>query len=514
MSDHDHAQEDVDAAVQAGLAGAAEDAVFRYGAAVREHAVAYEGVDRETGKVLKRGLKGIAESRVGAEAAKQNLKQQAGFAAEVKEVARRRAEEALAGKTPTTMRTDDIPGHVNDQLFDITSEIDAHGNPVSGSSVQMKFIGSSPQAAVKEMLGSGAYQKYFDNDCKMMVPRDYFDGMVRELDGQEAALEEQIRHLEAGGRADSAAKKEVQLRKCRQLRRNLRQSKVSNAEAMEARLSPRLSTAKDIMGLAHGAGVEQAKMGAAVGGGVSIVRNAVDLFNGRKDLGKAALDVAKDTAGAAAVSYATGAAGAAVKGLAGNSASGVVRNIAKTNLPAYIATATLDAGKTLLRYFKGDIDGGQCLEELGEKGFDMVGSAMYAAIGQTLIPIPVVGAMAGSMVGYMLSSAAYRTLTSSLREAKLARERRILVERECAEAVHMLRAYRQELEANINRYLGEKRHLFDSVFESVRKSLELDDVDGYISAMNRVTQSNGEVPLFADMDEFDALMRSGNKIEI
>ena len=78
----------------------------------------------------------------------------------------------------------------------------------------------------------------------------------------------------------------------------------------------------------------------------------------------------------------------------------------------------------------------------------------------------------------------------------------------------MLRAYRQELEANINRYLGEKRHLFDSVFESVRKSLELDDVDGYISAMNRVTQSNGEVPLFADMDEFDALMRSGNKIEI
>ena len=121
----------VDAAVNAGLSGAASYVVSRYGSGIKEHMVAYGGVDNETGEVLKRGLKQISEYKVNPEFKDSNLKQQAGFAAETKEVARRRAEEAIAGKRPTTVRTDDIPGHVNDQLFDITCEVDANGNPVN-----------------------------------------------------------------------------------------------------------------------------------------------------------------------------------------------------------------------------------------------------------------------------------------------------------------------------------------------------------------------------------------------
>ena len=42
-------------------------------------------------------------------------------------------------------------------------------------------------------------------------------------------------------------------------------------------------------------------------------------------------------------------------------------------------------------FIKGDIDGTQCLEELGEKGTSQLGAAMFAVAGQALIPIPVVG---------------------------------------------------------------------------------------------------------------------------
>ena len=151
------------ASVNSGLAAIAEEGVSRYGSAIKEHFVAYSGVDNETGQVLKRSLKSISQSKVNPDFAKQNIKQQAGFSAETKEVARRRAEQILKGRRPTITRTDDITGHVNDELYDITSKVDAKGNPIPGASAQMKFVGSSPKDAVTKMLGKD-YQKYIDND--------------------------------------------------------------------------------------------------------------------------------------------------------------------------------------------------------------------------------------------------------------------------------------------------------------------------------------------------------------
>ena len=511
-NDHkDKNRENIDATVNAGLAGAASDVVSRYGSGIKEHIVAYGGVDNETGQALKRGLKQISEYKVNPEHQKSNLKQQAGFSAEVKEVARRRAEEAISGERPKTVRTDDIPGHVNDQLFDITCEVDANGNPVPGSSMQMKFVGATPKDAVSAMLRKD-YQKYLDNDCKMLVPSDYFDGMKEELSDRIETLKEQIEHLKENGKADIAAQKQELLDKCEKLKKNLEKSSVSNAEAIEARTDPLLSTAKDVIKVAHRAGVEQAKMGATIGGGVSIVRNAIAYFKGTKDGKKAIVSVAKDTAGAAALSYATGFVGSTIKGVAQNSASDYVRTLSKTNLPAFIATTTLETGKTLAKYFNGDIDGTQCLEELGEKGYGMVNSALYAAIGQVAIPIPVVGALAGSMIGYALSSASYKILTDSLKAAKLAHERRIAIERQCSESIKMLKEYRQLLEEDIKKYLGGSRDFFDTTFHEIKTKLQIGDVDGYIAATNKIAIAFGGKPQYSNMAEFEALMTSDEKI--
>lgn len=503
--------------VNAGLAGGAGDVIDRYGSGVKEHIVGYSGVDNETGTVNNRGLKQISQYRRGDPKTdpnyRINTKQQAGFAAETKEAARRRAEEAIAGKKPTTTRTDDIIGpdgqrhHVNDQLFDITTKVDANGNPVPGSSAQMKFVGSSPKEAVGKML-SKDYQKYIDNDVKMMVPSDYYDGIKSELDARISSLEEQIDRLESQGKTDVAEAKKEQLEKCRILKKNLVKSKVSNDEAIEARNNPKWSTAKDIARVANRAGLEQAKMGAAIGGGMSLIRNFVAVCKNEKDAKEAALDVAGDTAGAAALSYATAFSGAVIKGTAQNSSSELVKTLSKTNLPAYIATSTLEVGKTLKSYFSGEIDGVQCLEQLGEKGYGMVNSALYAAIGQVAIPIPVVGALIGSMLGYALSSASYGALTQSLKEAKMAREERIRIEAEVAESISMLREYRAELEANISKYLKDTRDFFDETFSRMKSSLQTGDIDGYIASTNAIARKMGKRPVYDTFSQFDSMMVS------
>ena len=349
------------------LANIAEDTIRRYGSGIKEHLVAYTGMDHETGTQLKRSLEGIHKSKVNPEYENQNLKQQAGFSAELKEVVRRRAEERIRGKKAHAMRTDDIPGHVNDQLFDITEKVDKNGNPVPAASAQMKFVGSSPEAAVDRML-TKQYQRYHDNDVKIMVPKDYYPGMKEALQNKISSLNEQISTMREKGFSQEAINAKVkQLENCKTLQKNLRESKVTNAEAMEARTNPMLSTVKDITKLGHRAGIEQAEMGAAIGGTVSIVKNVVALSTQEKTAKNVLLDISKDTAEAAVESYITAAGATVISGAAQNASSATIRAVSKTNAPAYIAVSTLEVGKTMTSYVQGNIDTEQCLKELGEK---------------------------------------------------------------------------------------------------------------------------------------------------
>ena len=192
----------------------------------------------------------------------------------------------------------------------------------------------------------------------------------------------------------------------------------------------------------------------------------------------------------------------------------MVRALSKTGLPALVATTTLEASKTLKRYFTGEIDGTECLEELGEKGAGMVSSAMFMAIGQAAIPIPIVGALAGSMVGYAFSAASYKVLTDSLKEAKLSRERRTAIERECEESIRMMREYRAELTAVLDRHLARRKALFDEAFAKVEEAIKTNDASGYIGAMNDIAAAHGRKPQFHDTAECDDLMSSCKAVVI
>ena len=127
----------------AAIAGASNEVVQRYGSAIKEHYVAYSGMDNETGKKLLRGLKDISNYKTNENCYDLNIKQQAGFAAERKAVARKNAENIINRKTTRTVSTDDL-GRVNDQIYDQV-DIDELGNVIQGTGVQMKFVGSSPE---------------------------------------------------------------------------------------------------------------------------------------------------------------------------------------------------------------------------------------------------------------------------------------------------------------------------------------------------------------------------------
>lgn len=271
MNDKDKKEQRVEDLKNAGVAGAAYESVQRYGAAAKQHYVAYSGQDNEIGKNLVKGLKQISEEKVNPDYKYQNIQQQAGFSAEVKDVARTNAEKVINGDSTRKIRTDDL-GSVNDPLYD-TVTIDAEGNVIDGSGAQMKFLGASENdptgegnaARALEKLQSKKFQKYLDADAKIDVPSDQFDKIIQEANNKIDNLSKQLENQKQAGNTEQVKRLQEKIDKLEKIKKNLRRSTVSSEEAVFARLHPGLSTAIDVAKVSHRAGVETAKTSAIIG---------------------------------------------------------------------------------------------------------------------------------------------------------------------------------------------------------------------------------------------------------
>ena len=501
----------------AAIAGAAAETIDRYGSAAKEYFVAYSGVDNENGKVLSKGLKSIAESKVNPDYITQNTKQQAGFAAEVMESANTNAENIINGSGERKVRTDDI-GRVNDQLEDHVLT-DSNGNIISGSGSQMKFVGSSPEAAF-DKLKSKDFDKYFENDTPIDVPYDYYDGIIEKADTNIKQLEAQEKKLRDSGKTELADKKQKEIERCKKIKQNVRKSTVSNDEALFARKHPKLATAGMETKTAHRAGMEQAKIGGAISGSISIVKNIVSLAKGEKEVDEAAADVIKNTGEGAIKGYTMTFSGPVLKGTMQNSKHELARTLSNTSLPGNIAATTLNIGRVMKKYISGEIDGTECIDELGKDGFGMLGASLMGAINVSLLPAGapaiagVLSGLAASMFGYAAAAAIYSELRNSLKQAKLAHEERLRIEAECQEAVQMIQQYRDQMNALAEKYLSDKYQLMGDCFDSMDSAIIKNDVNGFIGANSMIMEAFSKKPLFGNMDEFDSLMMSDNAITL
>jgi len=570
-------KEDKKTITNVALVGAAAEGIQRFGAAIKEFFVGYSGVDNETGQVLKKSLKNISESKINPDYEHNNIHQQAGNSAEVAKVAKDNAENIINESNKRTVRTDDHPDYkTNDTVVDHVEVI--NGSVIPGSGSQMKFVNDPKELIDKIATGEGggksdlsryldtkldlptdqvndkAYQKYCSAEAKrlrQLAEEKSKDGKTQEAqrlqkkanrieDGKNIGLKEycdqkakELREdadlLERMGKSELAEKKRQQAKNYEKVKNNIRDRGISTKKAIFYRKHPKIATALDIAGISHRAGLEQAKSGAVIGGSISIIRNLVAVIKGEKEAEDALYEVAIDTGSAAALSYSIAFTGSALKGAMQNAKSEMTRTLSKTNLAAMLVIVTLETGKTLTKYIKGEIDGVQCLEELGEKVTGMISSALFSSlgvygavsvfgksfvIGQIAIPIPVIGGLIGGMLGYTLSSACYGQLMSALKDAKIAREQRIQIEAECAEAIRMIREYRAEIEIAISEYLSDHIITFHTAFDKIEAALKNGDTDSIIAQANIITEKLHGKPQFKNISEFEILMKSSESLSI
>lgn len=488
-----------------------KETINRLGSAAKEHIVAYSGIDNETGKVLNRSLSDISNSKINPRYKQQNYKQQAGFSAEIKETARENAERIKEGKRTRVARTDDI-GRVNDPLYDHV-ELDEYGNVIEGSGSQMKFVGKNPDECLDKLM-SKKYQKYRDNNVPFEVPSDYYDDIQQKIDAKVDRLERQKRVAERRGDSRLVDKHQKEIDELKKIKKNMKKSHVSNKEAIEARKSPRLSTIKDIHKLSHEAGIEGAKSGALIGGGIATITNMVEIINGKKDLGDAVEDIAKTTGKSALTGYGATYGSTVLKATMQNSSASLIRSLSNTGLPGAMVSTAISSASALRDFIDGKINGVELLTRVGKNGMATATSMAYGAVGQMLIPVPIAGAIVGSFVGYTLTTMMYSGLMKAMNEAKLAREERIRIEKECNEAIQLMKIYRQEMNKWVNSYLKKYNSIFDNAFANIKSSLLAKDIDGTIKGFNNITRSLGGEVQFDTMEEFELLMNSDAPIKL
>ncbi len=492
-----------------------------------EESVLYASANREHFSAWDR-LEEISKRKINPNYIKQNINQQAGYSAEIKEQTRVNAHNILAGKRERIVQYDDLfsekkaqvkklfPNHAtpskNHELVDYVS-VDEKGNVIPGTLTQSKFVGRNGEECFKKLL-SKDYEKYFENGAKMKIARNHYGDFQRAVNTRIKSLESQIAKQKGLGDFQKAAHLEEKLQKCKTIKAHTRPASATKGEAIEARLNPKLSTAKDVTSVSHQAGMNAAQTGALIGSGVSLVTNVYECIANGKDPMKAIKHTAIATLKGGVLSYCSTASSSFLGGLMQSSANKIIQSLGKGSLPAMFVGARVANATVLTRYLSGKIDETELLKQLGKANTTLVSSGAMAFAGQALIPIPVVGALVGGFVGAILSETCFNAFLKAREEAKLVRQRRIEIERECREFIKLLEIYQNQFKEVFERYFHETTKFFNQSSDELERALYAGDADLAIAVNNKIQERLGQKALFNNKQECWELITSNKEIEI
>lgn len=270
----------------------------------------------------------------------------------------------------------------------------------------------------------------------------------------------------------------------------------------------RNSALKNVVKTGHEAGMKGAFDAGANAISLSGIMNIVAVIKGEKSGERALKDTLRDGGKAVASGYVMSSGLTVVSHTLSGSKSKFLQGLYNSKVPGKVITAVIATGDTLKRWGEGEITTQECLIELGDKGLNMMTMGYSMAVGQAMIPIPVIGGAVGALVGSMLTSSYYNNLICRLQTKQLEHRERQKIIAECRQVSEQAKAFRKELEIYLESYLQEYRECFDSALSSMRFSYQAGDADGVIASANDITRKLGGQVRYETVDEFKTFLDS------
>ena len=354
------------------------------------------------------------------------------------------------------------------------------------SEAQAKFTVALGPGGTSRVVEELADAKYAGMD--LYVPADRIERVREGLQARAAKMADPVdkaRYLDAAKR--------------------LVEHKTKAREVLIAAKAPRLYAAQQEAiaagkEVAFSAGTAAASA-AIVGGAISTVKNVYLTSKGNITATEAAIAVAKDTGKSAGRGAITGGLGTGIRNTAYKMGS---KALSKSNVATAVAAGAIDTGAAVLAYARGEIDGAVAVERIGQNGISTMSSIYVgAAAGAVFGPV---GAIVGSMAGYLVASSLYSSTLALLRSGSLAIAEAERVEYLCAAAAHELNTQSAEVERYVNEYLSKQRKEFLDLLGRLRESKDAGDCESVILAISDLAHLLGIRLKFENYHEFDDFM--------
>ncbi|GAA8692363.1 hypothetical protein HpDR84_05130 [Helicobacter pylori] len=117
-------------------------------------------------------------------------------------------------------------------------------------------------------------------------------------------------------------------------------------------------------------------------------------------------------------------------------------------------------------------------------------------------------------MGAALSETFFNAFLKAREEAKLARQRRIEIERECREIIKLLEIYQNQFKEVFERYFHETTKFFNQSSDELERALYAGDADLAIGVNNKIQERLDQKPLFNNKQECWELITSNKNIRM
>ena len=235
---------------------------------------------------------------------------------------------------------------------------------------------------------------------------------------------------------------------------------------------------------------------------MSAVNNILAVFKGEKDFSDAIRDMAKDGGTAAATGYVMSGGLTVLAQSLSSKTSTIIQSLVKSNVPGKIISGIMQFGSVLKNYASGEINTQEFLIQMGDRGLNFASMSYGMVAGQSLIPIPIVGAAIGGLVASALTSDLIQNFMQQLKRKDLEHQERLRIIRECKLATEQERNFRAELEYYLANYFRECRECFDEALSGMNLALQNNNADSFIQNANKITRKLGGDVYFETVDEF------------
>ncbi len=257
---------------------------------------------------------------------------------------------------------------------------------------------------------------------------------------------------------------------------------------------------QDMLLNAHGAGVSGLQS-ESLSVFISFIKSIYECKKKGKDPKETIKHTAIATLKGGAYGYGIPFSGSLLGSVMHNNAHQFIQSLGNGLAPTMIVGVGVESCRILIKYFRGEINSEECLEELGKENTNFLSGIAMGGIGQLAIPIPVVGALIGGFVGITMSKTFYDISLKTLKEAKEAHQKRIEIEKECRESIRLLEAYQNQFKEVFERYFHGTIKFFNEGFDELERALCAGDADLAIGANNKIQEGLGQKPLFDNKQE-------------